>query len=58
MDDGGYAILTDDQISNLKKKPSVSDRIKAKLDKSPEVKSSSFSYNKKKFQLDNSSKKK
>ena len=58
MDDSVYAILTDEQISNLKKQPSIFDRIKAKLNRSPEVKASSFSYNKKKFQLDNNSKKK
>ena len=52
MDDGGYAILTDVQISDLKKQPSISDRIKAKLNRSPEIESLSFSYNNKTYLLE------
>jgi hypothetical protein len=58
MNDGGYKTLTEQEVVDMRNKPSLLDRIKERLDKSPKVESSSFSYNKKKFQLDNSSKKK
>jgi hypothetical protein len=46
MDDDGYKTLTEQEVADMKKKPSVLERIKAKI-----AREKSFSYNGKPIKL-------